>query len=40
MLTSLLQNTFGAAGYLVKPIQFGADVVIESLTKWAGGHGT
>ena len=26
--------------YLTKPISFGADVVIHSLTKWLGGHGT
>ena len=25
--------------YLTKPISFGADVVIHSLTKWMGGHG-
>ncbi|MCG6118517.1 MAG: O-acetylhomoserine aminocarboxypropyltransferase/cysteine synthase [Aquimonas sp.] len=33
-------NTFGAGGYLCRPIDFGADVVVESATKWIGGHGT
>lgn len=28
------------AGYLVRPIDHGADIVVESLTKWTGGHGT
>ena len=36
----IVDNTFGAAGYIVKPIDFGADVVVESATKWIGGHGT
>lgn len=26
--------------YLTKPLDFGADVVVHSLTKWMGGHGT
>ncbi|OQX28493.1 MAG: O-acetylhomoserine aminocarboxypropyltransferase [Spirochaeta sp. LUC14_002_19_P3] len=26
--------------YLLRPIDYGADVVIHSLTKWIGGHGT
>ncbi len=26
--------------YLVRPIEFGADIVVHSLTKWMGGHGT
>jgi O-acetylhomoserine/O-acetylserine sulfhydrylase len=33
-------NTFGAAGYLFRPIEHGADVVVASATKWIGGHGT
>ena len=33
-------NTFGAGGYLLKPIEYGANVVVESATKWIGGHGT
>ena len=36
----IVDNTFGAAGYLVRPIEFGADIVVQSATKWIGGHGT
>jgi O-acetylhomoserine (thiol)-lyase len=36
----IVDNTFGAAGFLVRPIEHGADVVVESATKWIGGHGT
>ncbi len=36
----VVDNTFGAGGYLVKPIEWGANVVVESATKWIGGHGT
>jgi O-acetylhomoserine/O-acetylserine sulfhydrylase len=36
----VVDNTFGAAGYLCRPIDFGADVVVQSATKWIGGHGT
>ena len=36
----IVDNTFGACGYLCKPIDYGADVVVESATKWIGGHGT
>jgi O-acetylhomoserine (thiol)-lyase len=36
----IVDNTFGAAGYLVKPIEHGADIIVESATKWIGGHGT
>ena len=36
----IVDNTFGAAGYLVRPIDHGADIVVESATKWIGGHGT
>ncbi len=39
-LPLIVDNTFGAAGYLSKPIAFGANVVVESATKWIGGHGT
>jgi len=35
-----VDNTFAAAGYLCKPIEWGADVVVQSATKWIGGHGT
>lgn len=33
-------NTFGACGYICRPIKHGADIVVESATKWIGGHGT
>jgi O-acetylhomoserine (thiol)-lyase len=36
----IVDNTFGAGGYLVRPIEHGANVVVESATKWIGGHGT
>jgi len=36
----VVDNTFGAAGYLVRPIEHGANVVVQSATKWIGGHGT
>ncbi|KDN52761.1 lyase [Tilletiaria anomala UBC 951] len=36
----VVDNTFGAGGYLVKPIEHGADIVVHSATKWIGGHGT
>jgi len=36
----IVDNTFGMAGYLVRPLEHGADVVVESATKWIGGHGT
>jgi O-acetylhomoserine (thiol)-lyase len=36
----IVDNTFGAAGYLCRPIDFGADIIVESATKWIGGHGT
>jgi O-acetylhomoserine/O-acetylserine sulfhydrylase len=36
----IVDNTFAAAGYLSRPIDFGADVVVQSATKWIGGHGT
>ncbi len=36
----VVDNTFGAGGYLCAPIKWGADVVVESATKWLGGHGT
>jgi O-acetylhomoserine (thiol)-lyase len=39
-LPLIVDNTFGAGGYLVKPIEWGANVVVESATKWIGGHGT
>jgi O-acetylhomoserine/O-acetylserine sulfhydrylase len=36
----IVDNTFGAAGYLFRPIEHGAHVVVASATKWIGGHGT
>ena len=36
----VVDNTFGCAGFLVRPIEHGADVVVASATKWIGGHGT
>jgi O-acetylhomoserine (thiol)-lyase len=35
-----VDNTFGAAGYIFRPFEHGANVVVESATKWIGGHGT
>lgn len=35
----VVDNTFGAGGYLFKPFQHGANVVLHSATKWIGGHG-
>ena len=39
-LPLIVDNTFGAGGYLFKPLAHGANVVVESATKWIGGHGT
>lgn len=39
-LPLIVDNTFGAAGYLFRPLEHGAHVVVESATKWIGGHGT
>ncbi len=39
-LPLMVDNTFGAGGYLCRPIEHGADVVVHSATKWIGGHGT
>jgi O-acetylhomoserine/O-acetylserine sulfhydrylase len=39
-LPLIVDNTFGAAGYIFRPIEHGANVVVESATKWIGGHGT
>ena len=36
----IVDNTLGACGALLRPIDHGADVVVESATKWIGGHGT
>lgn len=39
-LPLIVDNTFGAAGYLCRPLEHGANVVVEAATKWIGGHGT
>ncbi|WP_291727388.1 O-acetylhomoserine aminocarboxypropyltransferase/cysteine synthase family protein [Bernardetia sp.] len=36
----VVDNTFGAAGYLFRPLEHGANIVTASATKWIGGHGT
>lgn len=36
----VVDNTFGAAGYIFRPLEHGANVVVASATKWIGGHGT
>jgi O-acetylhomoserine/O-acetylserine sulfhydrylase len=36
----VVDNTFGAAGYLFRPIEHGANIVVQAATKWIGGHGT
>lgn len=39
-LPLIVDNTFGACGYLCRPIDYGANIVVQSATKWIGGHGT
>lgn len=36
----IVDNTFAAGGYLFRPLEHGASVVVASATKWVGGHGT
>ena len=36
----IVDNTFGGGGYLFRPLEHGANIVVESATKWIGGHGT
>lgn len=36
----IVDNTFGAGGYFIRPIEHGADIVVHSATKWIGGHAT
>ena len=36
----IVDNTFGCAGYLCRPIDYGVNIVVQSATKWIGGHGT
>ena len=35
----VVDNTFGMAGYINKPFDFGVDIIVHSATKWIGGHG-
>jgi O-acetylhomoserine (thiol)-lyase len=39
-LPLIVDNTFGTGGYLFRPLEHGANIVVESATKWIGGHGT
>ncbi len=39
-LPIIVDNTFGAGGYLFRPLEHGAHIVVASTTKWIGGHGT
>lgn len=36
----VVDNTFGAGGAVFRPLEHGATIVVESATKWIGGHGT
>ncbi|MBB6462652.1 O-acetylhomoserine aminocarboxypropyltransferase/cysteine synthase family protein [Flammeovirga kamogawensis] len=36
----VVDNTFGAGGYIFQPLKHGANIVTASATKWIGGHGT
>jgi len=38
-LPVIVDNTFAGGGYLFKPLEHGANIVVESATKWIGGHG-
>ncbi len=35
----IVDNTFGAGGYLCRPKELGANIIVHSATKWIGGHG-
>lgn len=35
----VVDNTFGAAGYICRPFEYGANIIVEAATKWIGGHG-
>lgn len=35
----IVDNTFAGAGYLFRPLEHGANVVVHAATKWIGGHG-
>ena len=36
----IVDNTFGCSGYICRPLDLGASIIVESATKWIGGHGT
>ncbi|WNJ20278.1 O-acetylhomoserine aminocarboxypropyltransferase/cysteine synthase [Pontibacter sp. G13] len=36
----VVDNTFGAGGFICQPLKHGANIVVASATKWIGGHGT
>lgn len=36
----IVDNTFGAGGYLCNPFEWGANIIVDSATKWINGHGT
>lgn len=38
-LPLIVDNTFGAGGYLFRPLEHGANVVVHAATKWIGGQG-
>ncbi len=38
-LPLIVDNTFAGGGYLFRPLEHGAHIVVESATKWIGGHG-
>lgn len=38
-LPIIVDNTFAAAGYLFRPLEHGAHIVVQAATKWIGGHG-
>ena len=39
-LPIIVDNTFGCGGALFRPLEHGAHIVVESATKWIGGHGS
>jgi O-acetylhomoserine (thiol)-lyase len=39
-LPIIVDNTFAGGGYLCRPLEHGAHIVVESATKWIGGHGS
>jgi len=38
-LPLIVDNTFACAGFLFRPLEHGAHVVVQAATKWIGGHG-